>query len=58
MNLTANPGTFLAEWIHPVDGTVIPDKEIMGGDKRAFKSPLSGTLFSISGGYSDEHYWL
>jgi len=41
VDLTANPGPFVIEWIHPVDGTVTPSEVVMGGDKRIFKSPLS-----------------
>jgi hypothetical protein len=42
VELTANPGPFAVEWIHPVDGTVTPGNAVTGGDKRTFKSPLSG----------------
>jgi len=42
VDLTANPGPFAAEWIHPVDGTVTPGNAVTGGDRRTFKSPLSG----------------
>ena len=44
VELTANPGPFAVEWIHPVDGTVTPGKAVMGGDKRAFKAPFSGDI--------------
>jgi hypothetical protein len=42
VELTANPGPFAVEWIHPVDGTVTPGNVVTGGDRRTFKSPLSG----------------
>ncbi|UCG59789.1 MAG: DUF4091 domain-containing protein [Phycisphaerales bacterium] len=42
VDLTANPGAFVVEWIHPVDGTVTPGKEATGGDKRELRAPFSG----------------
>jgi hypothetical protein len=42
VELMANPEYFEVEWIHPIDGTVTPGKEVIGGDKQTFKSPLSG----------------
>lgn len=41
VELTANPGPFEVEWIHPVDGTITTGKTALGGGKRAFKAPLS-----------------
>jgi hypothetical protein len=42
VELTANPGPFASEWIHPVDGTVTPGNAVTGGDKRVLKAPFNG----------------
>lgn len=44
VDLTASSASFEVEWIHPVDGTTTPAKEVRGGDKQTLKAPLSGDI--------------
>ncbi len=40
LDLSASSGVFSVEWMDPVQGRIIPDKDVTGGDKRIFKSPF------------------
>ena len=40
LDLSASSSVFLVEWMDPVQGKIIPDKDVTGGDKRIFKTPF------------------
>jgi hypothetical protein len=40
LDLSASSGVFRVEWMDPVQGKIIPDKDVIGGDKRIFKTPF------------------
>jgi hypothetical protein len=42
VELSAAPGPFAVEWVHPTEGTITPAGPVKGGDKTSLKSPLSG----------------
>jgi hypothetical protein len=41
LDLSASSGVFRVEWMDPVQGKFIPDKDVTGGDKRVFNVPFS-----------------
>jgi hypothetical protein len=42
VDLSAAPGTFLVEWMHPTDGKTSTAGAITGGAKRTLKAPFNG----------------
>ena len=40
LDLSASSGVFRVEWMDPVQGKIIPDKDVTGGEKRIFKTPF------------------
>jgi hypothetical protein len=49
IDLTQVNGTLRAEWMHPVEGTIVPGGTVMGGKKTRFDSPIIGpaTLYLV-----------
>jgi hypothetical protein len=42
MDLSQGLETFVVEWVHPVEGAIIPGGTVAGGGKREFKAPFDG----------------
>ncbi len=42
VDLTQAKGSFLVEWIHPLEGKIMPGRKIAGGTKRKFVAPFPG----------------
>jgi hypothetical protein len=42
VDLSAAPGTYLVEWMHPTDGKISTAEAITGGAKRTLKAPFDG----------------
>jgi hypothetical protein len=42
VDLSGADGSFLAEWIHPVEGTITKGEPVAGGGKRSVRAPLTG----------------
>jgi len=42
VDLSASPGSFDPEWMHPVEGTITRREPVDGGAKRVFTAPFSG----------------
>jgi hypothetical protein len=40
LDLSASSSVFHVEWMDPVQGKIIPDKDVTGGDKKVFKTPF------------------
>ena len=42
VDLSSAPGTFVAEWMHPVEGNIRPGGTVKGGKKLNFAVPFPG----------------
>lgn len=42
VDLSASPGPFTVEWLHPVEGTITRSEKTAGSAKRRFAAPFSG----------------
>jgi len=40
LDLSSSSGAFRVEWMDPVQGKIIPDKDVTGGSKRIFRTPF------------------
>jgi len=41
VDLSSAPGEFVAEWVHPVEGTITPGGTVKGGAKPDFAVPFT-----------------
>ena len=42
VDLSGAAGSFLVEWIHPVEGTITKGEPVAGGGNRTLKAPFAG----------------
>ena len=57
LDLSASSDEFRVEWMDPVKGKIIPDKDVTGGAKRVFKTllPDDAVLYLRAEGYGENH---